>query len=60
MDMHSRNQYLKELQKRYFQAQSKKKRSSILMSIAKILIRIENMLSGKLTLLFLQSPRKGC
>ncbi len=28
--MHSRNQYLKELQKRYFQTQSKKEKSSIL------------------------------
>ena len=30
MDMHSRNQYLKTLQQRYFQAQSKKEKSSIL------------------------------
>jgi len=30
MDMHSKNQYLKELQKRYFQARSKKEKSSIL------------------------------
>lgn len=28
--MHSKNQYLKELQKRYFQARSKKEKSSIL------------------------------
>jgi len=30
MDMHSRNQYLKRLQERYFQARSKKEKSSIL------------------------------
>jgi len=30
MDMHSRNEYLKELQERYFQARSKKEKSSIL------------------------------
>ena len=30
MDMHSRNQYLKVLQERYFQARSKKEKSSIL------------------------------
>ena len=30
MDMHSKNQYLKELQKRYFQARSKKEKSSII------------------------------
>ena len=30
MDMHSRNEYLKELQQRYFQTLSKKERSAIL------------------------------
>ena len=30
MDMHSRNQYLKALQQRYFEARSKKEKSSIL------------------------------
>ncbi len=30
MDMHSRNEYLKELQQRYFQTRSKKEKSSIL------------------------------
>lgn len=30
MDMSARNQYLKELQKRYFQTRSKKEKSSIL------------------------------
>ncbi len=30
MDMHSRNEYLKELQERYFQTRSKKEKSSIL------------------------------
>ncbi len=30
MDMHSKNQYLKELQKRYFHTQSKKEKSFIL------------------------------
>jgi len=30
MDMHSRNEYLKELQQRYFNARSKKEKSSIL------------------------------
>jgi len=30
MDMHSRNEYVKELQQRYFQTRSKKEKSSIL------------------------------
>jgi len=30
MDMHSKNQYLKRLQERYFMTKSKKERSSIL------------------------------
>ena len=30
MDMHSRNEYLKELQERYFMTRSKKERSSML------------------------------
>jgi len=30
MDMHSKNQYLKELQRRYFMAKSRKEKSSIL------------------------------
>ena len=47
MDMSARNQYLRELQKRYFQTRSKKEKSSILESCAEILIRIENMSSGR-------------
>jgi len=47
MNMDARNQYLKVLQDRYFKAKSRREKSSILESCARIPGRIENTSSGR-------------
>ena len=47
MDMNARNQYLKVLQEKYFMAKSRKEKSAILESCAKIQARIGNTSSGR-------------
>jgi len=58
MDMHSKNQYLKELQKRYFQARSKKEKSSILDECCRNIHQNRKSVIRKMNSSFSSKPKK--
>jgi len=58
MDMHSRNQYLKTLQQRYFQARSKKEKSSILDEYCRNTHQNRKYVISKINSSFSSTPRR--
>jgi len=58
MDMHSRNQYLKRLQERYFQARSKKEKSSILDEYCRNTHQNRKYVISKINSSFSSTPRR--
>ncbi len=58
MDMHSRKEYLKRLQQRYFQCQSKKEKTSILNEYCKNTRQNRKYVISRITLFFLQEAKR--
>ena len=58
MDMHSRNEYLKELQGRYFMATSRKEKSSILDEYCRNTHQNRKYVISKINSCFSSTPRR--